>query len=40
MLSESVNAFLRDWLVRHILGSDMAYRDTLTGRPQGGGETR
>ncbi len=29
LLSESVHAFLRDWLVNHILGSDMRYRDLL-----------
>ena len=40
MLSETVNAFLRDWLVRHILGSDMAYKDTLSGGSRAAGETR
>ncbi|MQX35583.1 bacteriohemerythrin [Roseospira navarrensis] len=35
MLSESVNAFLRDWLVRHILGSDMAYKEILSPAPAG-----
>ncbi len=29
LLSESINAFLRDWLVNHILSSDMAYKEQL-----------
>lgn len=31
LLAVSVNAFLRDWLVTHILSADMAYRDVLGG---------
>lgn len=27
LLAVTVNAFLRDWLVNHILSSDMAYKD-------------
>lgn len=29
ILAETVNAFLRDWLINHILSSDMAYKQTL-----------
>jgi len=29
MLSENIAAFLREWLVNHILRSDMAYRDDV-----------
>ncbi len=29
ILAETVNAFLRDWLINHILSSDMAYKETL-----------
>ncbi len=30
LLAESVNTYLRSWLVNHILESDMAYRPALT----------
>lgn len=30
LLAETVNAFLADWLVNHILSSDMAYRSALS----------
>ncbi len=33
----TVNEFLRDWLIRHILSSDMAYRDVLGTDIDGGG---
>jgi len=29
LLAESIDAFLRDWLVNHILSSDRDYADTL-----------
>jgi hemerythrin-like metal-binding protein len=33
-LAESVDAFLRDWLLNHILIKDMAYKSTLVGAAQ------